>query len=133
MVSQLGRGVRERAMKAELARLDKLGPSSNNDPDAFAGLPQIGVWRSCRERCCRLPERHSNWPAADLEETDHEGFSLDWRASTSSARAATTIRTPLLDFLRSECLRSECQSRCGDALCDSHPIVEWRNGTWSAN
>ena len=30
-------------MKAELARLDKLGPSSNNDPDAFAGLPQIGV------------------------------------------------------------------------------------------
>lgn len=30
-------------MKAELARHDKLGPSSNNDPDAFAGLPQIAV------------------------------------------------------------------------------------------
>lgn len=47
-MSKFGRGERqryerERAIKAELARLDKLGPSSNNDPDAFAGLPQIGV------------------------------------------------------------------------------------------
>ena len=47
-VSKFGRGERqryerERAMKAELARHDKLGPSSNNDPDAFAGLPQIAV------------------------------------------------------------------------------------------
>lgn len=47
-MSKFGRGERqryerERAMKAELARHDKLGPSSNNDPDAFAGLPQIAV------------------------------------------------------------------------------------------
>ncbi|GAA5878204.1 hypothetical protein JCM3774_005842 [Rhodotorula dairenensis] len=32
---------RERAMKAEVARLDKLGPTTD-DADAFAGIPQLG-------------------------------------------------------------------------------------------